>query len=116
MYIVKDIYHKDCIFFVSFFQLLIFNPRSFDLTSNSTAEMKSMVMLFKTMQTNVSAIACRTCRKYCTTEKPYTLTKKKEIHPYLRIHPWKSEKEFTKYLLKNIIYNAGRKLFKSEGI
>lgn len=52
-------------------------------------------------------------RKYCITQENQNTNKyvqKETIHPYLRIHPWKSETEFADSLLKNIIYNAGRKV------
>jgi len=41
-------------------------------------------------------------RYYTESEKD-----KKEIHPYRKIHPWKSETEFANSLLKNVIYNTG---------
>ncbi|KAK2587123.1 hypothetical protein KPH14_002885 [Odynerus spinipes] len=44
-------------------------------------------------------------RKYCTDEAKYTLEKKKIIHPYRKLHPWKSLDKFSQYLLNNIIYN-----------
>ncbi|XP_014481888.1 PREDICTED: RNA pseudouridylate synthase domain-containing protein 4-like [Dinoponera quadriceps] len=70
--------------------------------------MKNTKTVFKIMQSNGFAMAYRTCfRKYCTTDEIYTLSKKKVAHPYQGIHPWKSKDELAKYLLKNIIYNAG---------
>lgn len=34
------------------------------------------------------------------------MTVNKEVHPYRRIHPWQSESEFAKDLLKNVIYHS----------
>lgn len=56
-----------------------------------------------------TAVYCTYYRRYCTTqENQYTdeYKQKKTIHPYLQIHPWKSETEFANSLLKNVIYNA----------
>ncbi|KAG5314728.1 RUSD4 synthase, partial [Acromyrmex insinuator] len=71
--------------------------------------MKSAMTVFRRMRTNEFAVAFRTCyRKYYTTENDTTTTTtiQKVIHPYNRIHPWKSETEFAKDLLKNVIYNS----------
>lgn len=90
---------------------LVCNLRSrlSNLTSNSTVETKSAMAVFKIMQSTTFIAACRTwCRRYCSSEEIYTLSKKKIPHPYRKIHPWKSEREFAKDLVKNIIYNAGR--------
>ncbi|XP_018302761.1 RNA pseudouridylate synthase domain-containing protein 4 [Mycetomoellerius zeteki] len=86
--------------------------------------MKSAMTVFRSVRLSEFAVAFRTCyRKYCTTENypttttenyPTTTTEnypttttEKVIHPYYRIHPWKSENEFAKDLLKNVIYNSG---------
>ncbi|XP_070163935.1 pseudouridylate synthase RPUSD4, mitochondrial [Polyergus mexicanus] len=62
--------------------------------------------LFRTTRNSEFATAFCTCyRKYCTVEDVYT-QKKKVVHPYGQIHPWKSENEFANSLLKNIIYNT----------
>ncbi|XP_011703224.1 PREDICTED: RNA pseudouridylate synthase domain-containing protein 4-like [Wasmannia auropunctata] len=67
--------------------------------------MKGAMTIFRNIRISEFAAAFRTCyRKYNTTEN-YTTTKEKVVHPYCRIHPWKSEDEFAKDLLKNIIYN-----------
>ncbi|KYN28389.1 PREDICTED: RNA pseudouridylate synthase domain-containing protein 4-like [Trachymyrmex cornetzi] len=70
--------------------------------------MKSAMTVFRSVRTSEFAVAFRTCyRKYCTTENDTTtMTTQKVIHPYNQIHPWKSENEFVKDLLKNIIYNS----------
>ncbi|TGZ49337.1 pseudouridylate synthase RPUSD4, mitochondrial [Temnothorax longispinosus] len=66
--------------------------------------MKGVMTVFRSMRTNEFAMAFRACyRRYCTTEG-YTTTQK-VVHPYNQIHPWKSENEFAKDLLKNVIYN-----------
>lgn len=68
--------------------------------------------LFRTTRNGEFAAAFYTCYKtYCTGVEDVYTPKKKVIHPYRQIHPWKSEKEFANSLLKNIIYNAGRLSF-----
>ncbi|KYM78286.1 RNA pseudouridylate synthase domain-containing protein 4 [Atta colombica] len=71
--------------------------------------MKSAMTVFRNVRTSEFAVAFRTYyRKYCTTENDTTTTTttQKVIHPYNQIHPWKSENEFVKDLLKNVIYNS----------
>lgn len=64
--------------------------------------------IFRSMRTSEFAAGFGACyRRYCTTES-YT---KKVAHPYCQIHPWKSENEFARDLLKNVIYNEGGKVF-----
>ncbi|XP_011262875.1 mitochondrial RNA pseudouridine synthase Rpusd4 isoform X2 [Camponotus floridanus] len=66
--------------------------------------MMSTMMLLRTTRNNEFAMAFCTCyKKYCTAGDEYT---KNLVHPYRRIHPWKSENEFVNDLLKNVIYNA----------
>lgn len=73
--------------------------------------MMSTMMLLRTTRNNEFAMAFCTCyKKYCTVGNEYT-TKKNLVHPYRRIHPWKSENEFVNDLLKNVIYNAGKLSF-----
>lgn len=68
------------------------------------------MMLFRITRNNEFAMAFCTCyKKYSTVGDEHTT--KKVIHPYRRIHPWKSENEFVNNLLKNVIYNAGRSSF-----
>ncbi|XP_029167521.1 mitochondrial RNA pseudouridine synthase RPUSD4-like [Nylanderia fulva] len=64
--------------------------------------------LFRIMRNSEFATTfCMYSRRYSTNilENECT-TKKKVIHPYRQIHPWKSENEFANSLLKNVIYNA----------
>lgn len=44
-------------------------------------------------------------RTYTSNELEYTLEKEKIIHPYRKLHPWKSCESFSQYLLDNIVYN-----------
>lgn len=72
-------------------------------------------MLCRTTRIGELSAAYHVCyrsiyRRYCTTQENQYMIQKKTIHPYLQIHPWKSETEFANSLLKNIIYNAGEKL------
>jgi len=71
--------------------------------------------VFRNVQTSEFAVAFRTYyRKYCTTENDTTT--QKVIHPYNQIHPWKSENEFVKDLLKNVIYNSGGEIIVYLGL
>ncbi|KAL6254389.1 hypothetical protein P5V15_014437 [Pogonomyrmex californicus] len=70
--------------------------------------MKSLTM-FRSARISEFTTTFRTLyRNYYTTEKILERenTETREIHPYRRIHPWKSEREFVDDLLKNVIYNA----------
>lgn len=69
--------------------------------------MMSAMTLFRTTRNGEFATAFCTCyRRYCISAEDEYPTKRKVIHPYRQIHPWKSENEFANSLLKNIIYNA----------
>lgn len=67
--------------------------------------MKGAMTVFRSLRTSEFAATFRTCYRKYSTKENYT-TAEKVVHPYWGIHPWKSEKEFTDDLLKNVIYNA----------
>ncbi|XP_047364770.1 mitochondrial RNA pseudouridine synthase Rpusd4-like isoform X2 [Vespa velutina] len=43
--------------------------------------------------------------RHFTDDVKYTVKKEKIIHPYRKLHPWKSHESFSQYLLNNVIYN-----------
>lgn len=79
--------------------------------------MKGMMMVFRSMRTSEFAATFRACyrSRYFTTESHATM-EKKVVHPYSVIHPWRSEDEFAKDLLKNVIYNAGGRIILCLGL
>lgn len=45
--------------------------------------------------------------RYFSDDVKYTLKKEKILHPYRKLHPWKSRESFSRYLLNNVIYERG---------
>ncbi|XP_046835543.1 mitochondrial RNA pseudouridine synthase Rpusd4-like [Vespa crabro] len=43
--------------------------------------------------------------RHFTDDVKYTVKKEKIIHPYRKLHPWKSHESFSQHLLNNVIYN-----------
>lgn len=48
--------------------------------------------------------------RYFSDDVKYTLKKEKILHPYRKLHPWKSRESFSRYLLNNVIYERGQKV------
>lgn len=73
--------------------------------------MPSVILKSRFARPLYTCMVDRQCRKflnrYLTDDVKHTLQKEKIIHPYSKLHPWKSRESFSRYLLNNVIYNEG---------
>ncbi|KAL2738702.1 mitochondrial RNA pseudouridine synthase Rpusd4-like [Vespula squamosa] len=71
--------------------------------------MPSVILKSRFLGSLYTCMVDKQCQKFlnrCLTgDVKYTLQKEKIIHPYSRLHPWKSRQSFSQYLLNNVIYN-----------
>nr|XP_050864078.1 pseudouridylate synthase RPUSD4, mitochondrial-like [Vespula vulgaris] len=71
--------------------------------------MPSVILKSRFARPLYTCMVDRQCRKflnrYLTDDVKHTLQKEKIIHPYSKLHPWKSRESFSRYLLNNVIYN-----------
>ena len=65
-----------------------------------------------TLNSSSSKVCQFLCEKYSTAAAYKTDPKeRREKHPYKKIHPWNSFKEFSESLLENVIYNNSKLIF-----